>query len=131
MSRIASVLDSIRVTARRVAAGRRYNEFDERSRAGQGRYVTEQEVERRHPFVASDLLRTTPGVMVSVGKDNEHVVSMRRCVPAVYLDGMESALPLDEIPTSWIHGIEVYQVSEIPSQYRGRGLCGLILVWTK
>jgi len=131
MSRIASVLDSIRVTARRVANGRRYNEFDERARHGLGRYVTEQEVERRHPFVASDLLRTMPGVMVSVGKDNEHVVSMRRCVPAVYLDGMESALPLDEIPTHWIRGIEVYQISEIPSQYRGRGLCGLILVWTK
>jgi hypothetical protein len=131
MSRIATVLDSIRVTARRVANGRRYNEFDERSRHGHGRYVTEEEVERRHPFVTSDLLRVMPGVMVSVGRDNEHVVSMRRCLPGVYLDGMESALPLDEIPTSWIHGVEVYQISEIPSQYRGRGLCGLILVWTK
>jgi hypothetical protein len=131
MSRIASVLDSIRVTARRIANGRRYNEFDERSRNGHGRYITEQEVERRHPFVTSDLLRVMPGVTVSVGRDNEHIVSMRRCQPAVYLDGMESALPLDEIPTSWIHGVEVYQISEIPSQYRGRGLCGVILVWTK
>jgi len=130
MSRIAAVLDSVRVTARRLANGGRYNEFDERSRHGHGRYITAQEIERRHPFVASDLLRVMPGVTVSVGKDNEHIVSMRRCMPAVYLDGMESAIPLDEIPTSWIRGIEVYQISEIPSQYRGRGLCGVILVWT-
>jgi hypothetical protein len=131
MSRIALVLDSIRVTARRLANGGRYNEFDERSRNGHGHYITETEIERRHPFVTSDLLRTMPGVMVSVGKDNEHIVSMRRCLPAVYLDGMESALPLDEIPTTWIRGVEVYQIAEIPSQYRGRGLCGVILVWTK
>ena len=131
MSRIAAVLDSIRVTARRIANGSRYNEFDERSRYGHGRYITEAEVERRRPFVTSDLLRVMPGVTVSVGRDNEHIVSMRRCQPAVYLDGMESALPLDEIPTTWIHGVEVYQISEIPSQYRGRGLCGVILVWTK
>jgi len=130
MSRIAAVLDSVRVTARRLANGGRYNEFDERSRHGHGRYITAQEIERRHPFVASDLLRVMPGVTVSVGKDNEHIVSMRRCMPAIYLDGMESAIPLDEIPTSWIRGIEVYQISEIPSQYRGRGLCGVILVWT-
>jgi hypothetical protein len=44
---------------------------------------------------------------------------------------LATPLPLDEIRTSWIHGVEVYQISEIPSQYRGRGLCGLILVWTK
>jgi hypothetical protein len=131
ISRIAAVLDSIRITARRFASGGRYNEFDERSRRGHGHYLTEGEVERKHPFVTSDLLRAMPGVMVSVGKDNEHIVSMRRCVPAVYLDGMESALPLDDIPTSWIRGVEVYQIAEIPSQYRGRNLCGLILVWTK
>jgi hypothetical protein len=131
MSRIAAVLDSIRITARRFANGGRYNEFDERSRLRQGHYFTAADVERKHPFVTSDLLRAMPGVMVSVGKDNEHIVSMRRCVPAVYLDGMESALPLDDIPTSWIRGVEVYQIAEIPSQYRGRNLCGLILVWTK
>lgn len=131
MSRIAAVLDSVRVTARRLANGGRYNEFDQRSRNGHGHYITEQEVERRHPFVTSDLLRTMPGVQVAVGKDNEHVVSMRRCTPTVFLDGMESALPLDEIPTSWIRGIEVYQIAETPAQYRGHDNCGAILVWTK
>jgi hypothetical protein len=131
MSRIAAVLDSVRVTVRRLSSDRRYREFDDRSRNGFGHYVMETDVERKHPFVTTDLLRAMPGVMVSVGKDNEHIVSMRRCVPAVYLDGMESALPLDDIPPSWVHGIEVYQIAEIPSQYRGRNLCGLILVWTK
>jgi hypothetical protein len=131
MSRIAAVLDSVRVTARRLANGGRYNEFDERSRRGHGHYITEQEIERRHPFVASDLLRTMPGVQVAVGKDNEHIVSLRRCTPTVFLDGMESALPLDEIPTSWIRGIEVYQIAETPAQYRGHDNCGAILVWTK
>ena len=131
MSRIAAVLDSVRVSVRRLAGGRRYTEFDERSRSGHGHYLTEAEVARKQPFVTSDLLREMPGVMVSVGKDNEHIVSMRRCEPAVYLDGAESALPLDDIPPSWVHGIEVYQIAEIPSAYRGRNLCGLILVWTK
>jgi hypothetical protein len=131
MSKIAAVLDSIRVTARRIQNGRRYNEFDERSRHGHGRYITEEEVERKHPFVTTDLLRMTPGVFVSVGKDGQHVLSMRRCSPQIFLDGVASTMSLDEFPPSWIHGIEVYQISEVPAQYSGGGMCGAILVWSK
>src|SRR5207342_1513889 len=75
MSKAAAVLDSIRITARRVQNGRRYNEFDERSRLGHGRFITEAEVERKHPFVTTDLLRTMPGLMISVGRNNEHILS--------------------------------------------------------
>jgi hypothetical protein len=130
MSKIAAVLDSIRVTARRIANGRRYNEFDERSHRGHGRYITEEEVERKHPFVTTDLLRMMPGLMVSVGKDGQHILSMRRCSPKIFLDGLPSPMPLDDFPPSWIHGIEVYQLGEVPAQYGG-GMCGAILVWSK
>jgi len=131
MSKIAAVLDSIRVTARQFASGGRYKEFDERSRVGHGRYITERDVERKQPFVTTDLIRMMPGVQVAVGKDGEHVLSMRRCAPAIYVDGMLSTLPLDAFPPSWIHGIEVYQVSEAPAQYRGDTNCGAILIWSK
>jgi hypothetical protein len=131
MSKLAAVLDSVRVTARRVQNGRRYNEFDERSHLGHGRYITEGEVERKHPFVTTDLLRSMPGVMISVGKDNEHILSMRRCSPQIFIDGVPSDLPLDAFPPSWIHGIEVYEISEVPARYRGYTNCGAILIWSK
>ena len=131
MSKVAAVLDSIRVTARRIQNGRRYNEFDERSHRGNGRYITEEEVERKHPFVTTDLLRMMPGLQVSVDPmSGQHTLSMRRCYPRIFLDGMPSTLPLDEFPPSWIHGIEVYQLGEVPAQYSG-GMCGAILVWSK
>jgi hypothetical protein len=62
--------------------------------------------------------------------NGQHILSMRRCSPKIFLDGMPSTLPLDEFPPSWIHGIEVYQLGEVPAQYSG-GMCGAILVWSK
>jgi hypothetical protein len=72
-----------------------------------------------------------PGLMISVGKDNEHILSMRRCSPQIFIDGVPSDLPLDAFPPSWIHGIEVYEISEVPARYRGYTNCGAILIWSK
>jgi len=150
MTRFAAMLDSIRVTARRVASGRRYSEFDdrERSRRGLGQFFTEEEIERRHPFLTSDLLRQVHGFAVVVGPDgiatvtqNRGIYTLRgmvggaagtnaRACPTIYVDGVESsAEELNTIPPSWIHGIEVYQQGEVPAKYSS--FCGAILIWTK
>jgi hypothetical protein len=151
MSKFAAMLDSIRVTARRVASGRRYSEFDERERSRRlvGQFFTEEDIEKKHPFLTSDLLRQIRGFAVAVGPDGKVMVGQNRGVytlrgmlpggnssggggracPTIFVDGVESALELNEIPPSWIHGIEVYQQGEAPAKYST--FCGAILIWTK
>jgi len=152
MSRFAAMLDSVRVTARRVANGRRYSEFDERERTrrAMGQFFTEEDIEKKHPFLTSDLLRQIRGFAVVVTPDgnvlltqNRGVYTLRgaipgaggsggsggRACPTIFIDGVESDRPLNEIPPSWIHGIEIYQQGEVPAKYSS--FCGAILIWTK
>ena len=135
LTRIVS-LDSIRVVAQRS----RYREFEQRRRAGFGRYFTEEDVASRHLFQVSDLLRMTPGFKVFGTGIESKVVSSRivgsgtgfnrPCEEAnVVIDGMQRQ------DINWVHpndvaAIELYPgPAGAPSQYENR--CGLIVIWTK
>ena len=176
MSKMAAVLDSIRVTARRVQTGGRYNEFDERAHRGHGQYITEDEIERRNPFLTSDLLRMIHGLGVIVTWDgsviptaSRGIYTLRGLLPygtstggtstggaimgpapmggasmggasmgavngggclAIFVDGVPSFQGLNDIPPSWVHGIEIYRQGQAPAKYSG-GTCGVILIWSK
>lgn len=158
MSKAAAVLDSARVTARRNYNGDRYREFDERSHRLLGDFLTEADIEHKHPFVTTDLFRQVHGFGVIVGKDGRqsfaenrgvttlqgllqsnpregvHIITVgagaggSMCV-TMYLDGVPTTRDLDEIPPSAIHGIEIYRQNEAPGRYNS--LCGAVLIWTK
>jgi len=63
------------------------------------------------------------------------------CMMEVYLDGTLVAGPrlgaayslsMDDIPTTQVEAVEVYQDAEIPAQYRtSSAMCGVILLWTR
>lgn len=126
-------LDSVRVLAQRS----RYREFDaHRKRNGFGTFLTEDEIDRRHPFQTSDLFLMIPGFRVTGSGLDAKVVSSRgvssltgKCEVNVVIDGM----PRQDInllhPTS-IGGMEIYREGQpAPVQY-DRG-CGVIVIWTK
>ena len=48
----------------------------------------------------------------------------------VYVDGMRSSLRVDEMPLSWIGGIEVYSGLATTPPGLGSGACGVIAIWT-
>lgn len=141
LERTATVLDSIRVIARRmrgVANGGR-NEYEERLLRGRGMFIREEDIERRHPFVTTDLLKTLPGLVASTARSSadEVILSTRssgfggRCALQVFVDGIEvQPTDVNTIAPASIHGIEVVGVSGAPPQYHVRN-CGAMLIWTK
>jgi hypothetical protein len=169
------------VTARRVANATRYSEFEERAhRQHFGHYITEEEIDRRHPFLTSDLLRMVPGLSVTVNEKGEVIPTGNRgvytlrgalspadmpaggspldgksflgmpmggpstgetAIPrplgggclAVFVDGVPSFTGLNDLPPSWVHGIEIYRHGEAPAKYSGSvsGSCSVVLIWSK
>ena len=132
MQRIVT-LDSMRVLARRS----RYRDFEEhRKRSGFGTFLTEEDIERRHPFESSDLFRMMPGFRVSGYGLNAQVQSSRGvtsimgpCRVNIVIDGM-AGQDINLIHPSSIGALEVYRTGQpAPVQYDSR--CGLIVVWSK
>jgi outer membrane receptor for ferrienterochelin and colicin len=138
LRRIVS-LDSVLVVARRS----RYREFERNRRNGFGRFLTEDEIEKRHPFQTTDLLRTVSGFRISGSGPDAKVYSSRShgslsgggCQTNVVIDGMQhqeqdSAGGINWMPPSDIGAIEAYPgPAGAPVQYDSA--CGVIVIWTK
>jgi hypothetical protein len=127
--RIAS-LDSIRVVARRP----RYREFENRSR-GFGRFLNEQEIEKRNAMETSDLLRMIPGFQVIGGGFDTRVVSSRNhrlrgsCDVNIVIDGFQHQ-DINLVSPQDIGALEAYSgPAGAPMEYDSS--CGVVVLWTK
>ncbi|MCY7380672.1 MAG: carboxypeptidase regulatory-like domain-containing protein [Gemmatimonadaceae bacterium] len=142
LSTLKAVLDTVRVTASR-PADRMRSGFLERRRSGVGRFLTQEDIRRRHPIVTSDIFRTVSGVRVQYDADRfDSRILMRGavdgwCAPVIYIDGRQmNTLSADEIDT-WMRpddivGIEVYAGAGMPAQFeQGMSACGTIVIWTR
>jgi Carboxypeptidase regulatory-like domain/TonB-dependent Receptor Plug Domain len=136
MEKTAVVLDSIRVVAKRLNTSTAYREFEERRTRGMGRYLSEEQIDKRNAFQTSDLFRTMPGLSVSTSRSSseEQVLSNRgngfaaKCAMQVFIDGMEvQSTDINLVPPYQIHGIEVYDSVTAPAGFHVRS-CGAILV---
>jgi len=140
-----SILDTVRIAASRLTRVTRG--FEERRRSGFGRFLTQEDVIRRHPLVTSDLFHTVAGLRVEQMAQKRILMNGMfgdRCFPAVYIDGMYmSDLSADDIDgmvsPDEVAGIEVYTGARAPAQF-SRGLagighvgdqCGSIVIWTR
>ena len=127
-------------TARRRGLGG----FEERSRSGQGTYLTrEQFMSRGNPIVPSDLLRTARGLRVyRRGGLGKTVITTSRgsttfagpCSPSVFLDNMylgdTETIDIDVVlNVDHIQALEVYNGATVPARFN-RG-CGAIVFWTR
>jgi hypothetical protein len=114
--------------------------FYERQRQNAfGTFITRQQIDRQRPFEVTDLLRTTPGLIVTPAPFafGSTVRTTEGCAPAFYLDGVRFALmgeTIDEIVNpNDVEAIEVYaHPAEVPAQFAGfDNACGAIVVWTR
>ena len=130
---ITRVLDTVPVHATRVVA--RLAEFEERRHFGQGRFMTQEDIEKFNLVATRDLLQTLPFVAVETT-----AVNMRAgCAFQFFVDGLKMHYPTrveSELPSpKEIAGIEVYANSAfVPLRYKtfnAGGVCGIILIWTR
>lgn len=113
--------------------------FLERHERGMGYFITRDDIQSRHPFQFTDLMRTVPGLRVVPSSYldysiiSSHGTSMGgACKPQIYVDGtrlIDGEQLNAMIQPSDIAGVEIYNSSESPPQYSS-GLCGSILIWT-
>ncbi|MDQ6633379.1 MAG: TonB-dependent receptor plug domain-containing protein, partial [Gemmatimonadota bacterium] len=127
-------LDSIKVVARRS----QYRDFEKRARRGGfGRFLTEEDLEKRNLHEMTDLVRTMPGFRVEGAGFNAKVVSSRgpssfrqaACETNVVIDGLQHQ-DINLIAPQDVGAMEAYSSSvSAPMQYDSH--CGVIVIWTK
>jgi len=104
----------------------------QRSLAGQGQFITRQDLERYAPTRTTDILRSVRGLRIVDGvAGTEVVTSARGCALPVFLDGlaMDGLSPNDMHPDD-IEVIEVYRSGvETPMVFRSG--CGALVIWTR
>jgi hypothetical protein len=135
-----NTLATVSVSADRTKHQQDVTGFTERAKKGGfGKFITQEDIEKRAAMTATDILRTTPGLtIVPNGSFGYSILGRGQCTPAVYVDGMvvmDGASELDNLvrPTD-IMGVEVYTgAAGTPPQFSGAGSngCGVVAVWTK
>ncbi|HET7188246.1 MAG TPA: carboxypeptidase regulatory-like domain-containing protein [Gemmatimonadaceae bacterium] len=132
LQRVVS-LDSVRIVAQRS----RYREFERNKRGGFGRFMTDEDIEKKHALQVTDLLRMTPGMRIEGSGFDAKVVSNRgtislsraSCEVNVVIDNMQHQ-DINWLQPSDIGAMEIYSgPAGAPVQYDRA--CGLIVIWTK
>jgi len=150
---IPEQLDSVMI--REAGGNGRMADFWARRMIGNGAFVTRQEIDRRRPQVASDLLRTVTGVRVTAGENafDRPVIHMGRngqvgrnrpgvqalaaeCRVTYYVDGSyvpPGTFHMDDLSPMHLEAVEVYRgPAETPARFRQRDTaCGVIALWTR
>lgn len=134
--RLSGTLVTEHVKTRRALTG-----FETRRRQGVGHFVTRAQIESRHPYLLSDMMRMIPGVALIPGENGRQTlrfssVTRANCPPMYYVDGiLATGFQIDEIPPGDIEGIELYGgAAGVPPEYsrsRGTSTCGTVLIWTR
>ena len=110
--------------------------FYARKGRGLGRFVTRDDIDRRHPANLSHLLTGTGITMRCVRTVCAPVrtASGRRCAVSVFLDGIRvENYNIDLIPPEDVLGLEVYrQGADTPAEFsKFSADCGALVIWTK
>ncbi|HEX4682426.1 MAG TPA: carboxypeptidase regulatory-like domain-containing protein [Gemmatimonadaceae bacterium] len=155
----ASVLDTVRTlasTSHYVSANLR--DFEERSRAGQGRFIADSELRRHDDERTADVLRTlVPGLRIQNAASGAIVMSSRdgrssklaleggsqaRCFTTIYLDGIllydiessprnQPPPNINDYPVNSLTGIEFHaEQGTLPVRFK-TGECGTLLLWSR
>ncbi|MEE4382073.1 MAG: hypothetical protein V2J02_08780, partial [Pseudomonadales bacterium] len=127
----------------------------DRKDRGLGHFIEREEIERRVPTRATDILRGTPAIrLADIGggrrdvRLNVQTTFGNDCEPRIFVDGMlargRGVVELDEksapersldflVNITDVEAIEVYaRTSAVPAQYGGLDTaCGVIVVWTR
>ena len=142
LGNLAIRLDTLRVTAQR-AYRSPLVDFERRRKSGLGRFMDEDEIEKRRPLVLTDLLRMTPGVFVVPADAFGDAVLMRgggaltspMCRPDIIIDGARTPndFPVNSLVSAVdLRAVEVFaRAPLVPAELGSMSGCGVIVVWTK
>jgi hypothetical protein len=117
------------------------DQFKRRQSTSRGVFIDRKEIERKNARTGTDIVRTVPGIRLVAlrGAVGNQVVmtrgaGARPCIPSMYVHGMPYSGMLDDFTADDIEALEIYVgISEIPPEFDkvGRGICGVIVVWTR
>jgi hypothetical protein len=144
LTRIADVLDTIRISAREDVTG-----FAWRRSLKVGQFITAADIERENPRTTTSLLRTRDGLRYSFDRAGNPFVAVtggagKNCRPLLLLDGFPLRGGPPSVPgvpsLDWvlhpdeIGGVEIYaNPAQVPARFTmwGKGDCGVIVFWTR
>ena len=136
-----NTLQSVVVQADRTKLQKDFTGFQERAKRGMGRFLNEEEIEKRNALALTDVFRTIPSLhVVPNGGGFGYALQGRGgCAPDVFVDGVrvfDGATDLDQIVKPQdVAGVEVYNgAATVPAQFASVGAgggCGVVVVWTK
>lgn len=139
LERAVVELSTVKVVGRRDVMGPMAG-FYHRQAAGNGRYFTSADIDRRNASRLTDLLRDVPGLRIE-GRGQQNVIRIRgaRCSPLIWLDGqalMSAEVDMDAWDTRTFEGIEVYSgPAGVPVEFqrnsRVSSSCGTIILWSR
>lgn len=133
-------LTPVTVQARRDARELQLTGFYDRQRAGIGRFITRDQIEKRRASSFMELLRSmVPGMQLTgTGRTPNRTVQLRNrpCAPLVVLDGFPmygAGFDLTSVNPVTVLGVEIYSgPATVPAKFRsfknGEG-CGVIAIW--
>jgi len=111
-----------------------YLGFERRRVAGEGQFVTRDEIELRRAPSLGDLLRTLNGLQMFCNRRGCSIQMTRtRCRPEYFLDGFPAdRTTVERMPVTDIFGVEVFNFFQVPVEFQRADLnCGVIAVWTR
>ena len=149
----AHLLSPVLVQARQLLAGYARVGFDRRQRAGNGQFLTIDDIARRNAQAFSQIFTTMPGIRLTYHRGGSNIESSQgigSCLIYV-LDGHPFNRLIDgELDALYqpqdLGAIEIYSPAEVPEEFRvmtmptvnplgvavdGRTDCTTVVVWTK
>jgi hypothetical protein len=140
MRRSDQMLDTQHVREQRVSM--ELGEFEGRRALGFGRFLTRDELDKfAGRELATQLAARFPGTRMQMGKigGTQYLMSTQGvglrdiggCVTKVFLDGVHRDSDLSDIKPESLAGVEFYNGSNVPAEYRSGAPCGVLLLWSR
>jgi carboxypeptidase family protein/TonB-dependent receptor-like protein len=115
-------------------------EFESRRKNGAGHFITRSQIEKRHPLLLSDMVRSIPGATIVPAENGRPVLRFARshnsCPPQYFLDGLRvTSFNIDDVPPGDVEGVELYAgAAGLPPEFNqlyGNTICGTVAIWTR
>jgi hypothetical protein len=116
------------------------DQFERRKGSARGTFITRADIERKNARTGIDIVRNLPGIRTAPMRSGFGTqilmtrAATRPCAPTMFVHNMPYSGTLDDFTADDIEALEVYVgISEIPAELdkNGKGICGVIVIWTR
>ena len=119
---------------------RALEEFESRRKSGVGHFITRADIEKRHPLLLSDMVRSIPGATIVLVENGRPALRFARaqsgCPPQYFVDGIRvTGFNIDDVQPGDVEGVELYAgPAGLPPEFNqlyGTTVCGTVAIWTR